>query len=101
MVEAWAAGLAACNSSRRWSCMGHTSRPRSAMSRPCFIGSRKIMSVYDFEAKAIDGTSRKLDTYKGKALLIVNVASKCGFTPQYTGLEALHRKLHERGFNVL
>ncbi len=59
------------------------------------------MNVYDFEAKAIDGAIRKLDTFKGSALLIVNVASKCGFTPQYAGLEALHRKLHARGFNVL
>lgn len=59
------------------------------------------MSVYDFEAKTIDGQTQKLDAYKGKALLIVNVASKCGFTPQYTGLEALHRKLNARGFDVL
>jgi len=59
------------------------------------------MSVYDFEAKTIDGTTQKLDAYKGKALLIVNVASKCGFTPQYTGLEALHKKLKDKGFDVL
>jgi glutathione peroxidase len=59
------------------------------------------MSIYDFEAKTIDGTTQKLDVYKGKALLIVNVASKCGFTPQYTGLEALQKKLKDKGFNVL
>ena len=59
------------------------------------------MSVYDFEAKTIDGGTQKLDAYRGKALLIVNVASKCGFTPQYTGLEALHKKLKDKGFNVL
>jgi len=59
------------------------------------------MTIYDFEAKTIDGSTQKLDAYKGKALLIVNVASKCGFTPQYTGLEALHKKLKDRGFNVL
>jgi glutathione peroxidase len=59
------------------------------------------MSIYDFEAKTIDGTTQKLDAYKGKALLIVNVASKCGFTPQYTGLEALQKKLKDKGFNVL
>jgi glutathione peroxidase len=58
-------------------------------------------SIYQFEAKTIDGAPQKLDAYKGKALLIVNVASKCGFTPQYTGLEALHRKLKDRGFDVL
>jgi len=59
------------------------------------------MSVYDFEVKNIDGVAQKLAAYKGKALLIVNVASKCGFTPQYTGLEALHRKFKDSGFNVL
>jgi len=59
------------------------------------------MSIYDFEAKTIDGNTQKLDAYKGKALLIVNVASKCGFTPQYTGLEALHKKLKDKGFDVL
>lgn len=58
-------------------------------------------SIYEFEAKTIDGAAQKLDAYKGKVLLIVNVASKCGFTPQYTGLEALHRKLKDRGFDVL
>src|SRR5690349_9873868 len=59
------------------------------------------MSIYDIEAKTIDGNSHKLDAYRGKALLIVNVASKCGFTPQYTGLEALQKKLGDKGFNVL
>jgi glutathione peroxidase len=59
------------------------------------------MSIYDYQAKTIDGQAQKLDAYKGTALLIVNVASKCGFTPQYTGLEALRRKLHDRGFEVL
>jgi len=59
------------------------------------------MSIYDFDAKTIDGSIQKLGAYKGKVLLIVNVASKCGFTPQYTGLEALHRKLTGKGFEVL
>ncbi len=58
-------------------------------------------SVYDFDAKTIDGASTKLDAYKGKALLIVNVASKCGFTPQYKGLEALHKQYQGKGFEVL
>jgi len=58
-------------------------------------------SIYEFAAKTIDGSAQKLDAYKGKALLIVNVASKCGFTPQYTGLESMHRKLKDRGFEVL
>jgi glutathione peroxidase len=59
------------------------------------------MNVYDFEAKTIDGEVRKLDAYKGKTLLIVNVASKCGFTPQYAGLERLYRKFKDRGFVIL
>jgi glutathione peroxidase len=57
--------------------------------------------AYDFTAKTIDGAEQSLADHRGKALLIVNVASKCGFTPQYTGLEALHRKFKGRGFAVL
>ena len=60
-----------------------------------------MTTVYDFTAKTIDGAEQSLSAYRGKALLVVNVASKCGFTPQYTGLEALHRKLAPRGFEVL
>ncbi len=59
------------------------------------------MSVYDFEASTIDGQMQGLEQYKGKTLLIVNVASKCGFTPQYKGLEALYRKYKDRGFEIL
>jgi glutathione peroxidase len=51
--------------------------------------------------KTIDGVARMLGDFAGRALLIVNVASQCGFTPQYTGLEALHRRFRERGFAVL
>jgi glutathione peroxidase len=58
-------------------------------------------SVYDFDVTALDGTPRPMAGYRGKTLLIVNVASACGFTPQYAGLEALYRKYHERGFEVL
>jgi glutathione peroxidase len=60
-----------------------------------------MTSVYDFSAKTIDGDEQKLDAYKGKAMLVVNVASKCGFTPQYTGLEALYEKLKDKGLVVL
>ena len=60
-----------------------------------------MATVYDFSAKDIDGSERSLADYKGKALLVVNTASKCGFTPQYAGLEALHRKLAPKGFAVL
>ncbi len=59
------------------------------------------MSVYQFSARTIDGVERSLQDYRDQVLLIVNVASKCGFTPQYTGLEALYRKLHPRGFSIL
>jgi glutathione peroxidase len=59
------------------------------------------MNVYDFTAKTIQGEEQSLGRYRGQALLIVNVASKCGFTPQYTGLEALYKKLRDRGFGVL
>lgn len=60
-----------------------------------------MTTVHDFSARDIDGNERSLADYKGNALLIVNVASKCGFTPQYTGLEALQRTYHAQGFNVL
>lgn len=59
------------------------------------------MSVHDFEARTIDGKDQSLDAYRGKTLLIVNVASKCGFTPQYKGLEAMYRKLRDRGLVIL
>ena len=61
----------------------------------------KTMSVYDYTARSIEGEERSLAAYRGQALLIVNVASQCGFTPQYTGLEALYRKYRDRGFAVL
>ena len=58
-------------------------------------------TAYDFTAKDIDGRERSLREFAGQALLIVNVASKCGFTPQYKGLEALWRKHQAEGFAVL
>lgn len=60
-----------------------------------------MSTVYDFSAKTIDGKSRKMSDFKGKVLLVVNVASKCGFTPQYKGLEAVYRRFKDRGFAVL
>lgn len=60
-----------------------------------------MTTLYDIEATTIDGATRSLRDYAGKALLVVNVASRCGFTPQYKGLEALYRKFADRGFVIL
>jgi glutathione peroxidase len=60
-----------------------------------------MTSAYDFTATDIDGRERRLREFAGQALLIVNVASKCGFTPQYKGLEALWRAHRDAGFSVL
>jgi glutathione peroxidase len=57
--------------------------------------------LYDIAVQTIDGETRSMRDYAGKTLLIVNVASRCGFTPQYAGLEALYRKYGEKGFVVL
>jgi glutathione peroxidase len=58
-------------------------------------------TVYDFSAQTIDGKTRKLADYRGHVLLVVNTASKCGFTPQYKGLEVVYEKFKDRGFAVL
>ncbi len=58
-------------------------------------------SVYEFTLNSIDGHPAPLANYKGKVLLLVNVASKCGFTPQYTALEALHEKFKDQGLVVM
>ena len=60
-----------------------------------------MSKLYDYSAKTIDGVEKSLGEYRGKAMLIVNVASKCGFTPQYEGLEAMYRKHRDEGFTVL
>ncbi len=59
------------------------------------------MSIYDFSVRTIDGQGTTLAAYRGRVLLIVNVASKCGFTPQYAGLEALYRRYHDQGLEIL
>ncbi|RKS68958.1 glutathione peroxidase [Actinomadura pelletieri DSM 43383] len=59
------------------------------------------MSVFDVEIDGLQGGSADLGQYRGKAVLVVNVASKCGLTPQYSGLERLHERYAERGFTVL
>ncbi|MFA5684834.1 MAG: glutathione peroxidase [Lysobacteraceae bacterium] len=60
-----------------------------------------MTSVHDFSATTIDGETRSLADYRGQVALVVNTASKCGFTPQYEGLEALYRKYADKGFVVL
>jgi glutathione peroxidase len=60
-----------------------------------------MASIYDFSATALDGKTVSLADFKGNAMLIVNTASKCGFTPQYAGLESLYEKLHEKGLTIL
>ncbi|GGA06261.1 glutathione peroxidase [Dyella caseinilytica] len=60
-----------------------------------------MTTVYDFNARDIDGQDQSLSTWRGKTMLVVNVASKCGFTPQYKGLEELWRKHRDQGLVVL
>ena len=65
------------------------------------IAKENNMSIYDFNVKTIDGEEVSMSKYKGKVLLIVNVASKCGFTSQYEGLENLYEKYKNQDFMVL
>lgn len=64
-------------------------------------GKGAVNSFYDLKTTYLDGKPADLGTFKGRVTLVVNVASKCGFTPQYEGLEKLHRDLKGRGFSVL
>lgn len=61
----------------------------------------QTVTVYAYEAELLDGRTIRLEEFRGNVLLIVNTASKCGFTPQYEGLEKLHRAYKEKGFAVL
>jgi glutathione peroxidase len=61
----------------------------------------RVSEIHGFEVTAIDGETFPLERYRGRPLLIVNVASRCGMTPQYAGLEALYRKFKDRGLVVL
>jgi glutathione peroxidase len=60
-----------------------------------------VSSLYDFKTKTLEGKPADLGAYKGKVSLVVNVASKCGYTPQYEGLEKLHKDMQAKGVNVL
>lgn len=65
------------------------------------VTARAESSLYDIPFKDIDGKDSSLKAYEGKVLLLVNVASKCGFTPQYEGLEAIQQKFKDKGFTVI
>jgi glutathione peroxidase len=71
------------------------------MRKPASANERRLTLPPDIPLKTIDGQPATLGDFAGRALLIVNVASQCGFTPQYAGLEALHRRFRARGFAVL
>ncbi len=60
-----------------------------------------MTTLHDFKQTTLDGKEESLSAYKGKAVLVVNVASKCGLTPQYAGLQKLHDTYGKRGFEVL
>lgn len=66
----------------------------------CLLAS-EVSSIYDIRVKDIDGKSISLEKYKGRVMLIVNVASKCGYTGQYAGLQALHEKYANKGLSIL
>lgn len=65
------------------------------------VASAAVHSIYDFTMKSIDGDQVSLKSYHGKVVLLVNVASKCGFTPQYAGLEAVYEKYKDRGLVIV
>ena len=75
------------------------SSTRSAQAVAGYDG--RVSEIHGFEVTAIDGETFSLERYRGRPLLIVNVASRCGMTPQYAGLEALYRKFKDRGLVVL
>ena len=73
----------------------------AALGMAVMSASAMAASVYDFTLNSIDGKPVPLSDFKGKAVLLVNVASRCGYTPQYTALEALYEKYKDRGFVIV
>ena len=59
------------------------------------------MAIYDYKVKAQDGTEVSLEAYRGKVLLIVNTATGCGFTPQYSELQEIYKEFHDKGLEIL
>lgn len=78
---------------------GDDKQPQSAA--PAAVSAASASSVLDFTMKTIDGKEAPLSSYKGNVLLIVNVASECGLTPQYEQLQALHERYHDKGLRIL
>ena len=71
------------------------------LSLNAYAKDSSMKTIYDFKVKTIQGEETTLEKYKGKVLLIVNVASQCGFTPQYDGLETLYQQYKEKGLVIL
>lgn len=88
-------------SSRGTSCVSPEEQAQASQAPANTQKGTQLMSVYQFTAKAQDGSDVALSTYKGKVLLIVNTATRCGFTPQYNELQSLYTQYHDAGLEIL